>query len=65
MNEQDIKATIKEYGFTFDKITHFKNHDRIKYHDEDATYTWNLRGHIEHLSRKDLVACWAGEVKPQ
>jgi hypothetical protein len=63
MNEEEIKRTITEYGFTFDKVTHFRNHDRIRYHDEDATYTWNLRGHIEELLLKDLVKCWAGEKR--
>jgi hypothetical protein len=63
MNEQEIVQTITEYGFTFDKITHFRNHDRIKYHDEYATYTWNLRGHIEQLLLKDLIKCWAGEKR--
>ena len=30
MNEEELRVTLEKYGYTLEKVTRFKNHDRLR-----------------------------------
>ena len=50
MNEQEIKELLEKKGYVLDKIVHFKNSDRVRWHNDDLDVSINLGKKIEDIS---------------
>ena len=55
MKEKELRQICEKYGYHLDKITRFKNHDRVKVVYPKAVLTLNLRKHLEETPTNGLL----------
>jgi len=58
----ELKKRLKEHGYYLEKVTHFKNHDRIHFSNENINITINLRSTVSQIALDALIEACVGKV---
>ena len=62
VNEEELRVTLEKYGYTLEKVTRFKNHDRLRITTPNdptlkspLTIVLTLKKHLENTPREGLL----------
>lgn len=59
----ELKKRLEEHGYCLWKVTHFKNHDRIHFGNENIKIAINLRSRISEIALDTLIEACIGKVR--
>lgn len=64
--EQQLRNRLKDHGYTFERIVHFKNYDRIIFGNSQIKISINMRGLLAEFALEAIIKACVGkdEYKP-
>jgi hypothetical protein len=58
---EQLRQRLAEHGYTLEKITPFKGHDRITFGNKDLKVSINLRGKLSQFALEAIVKACIGK----
>lgn len=58
---EQLRQRLAEHGYTLEKITPFKDHDRVTFGNKDLKISINLRGKLAQFALDAIVKACIGK----
>jgi len=65
MKQEELEEVLAKVGYKLEKVTRFRNHDRIRVYipSQAITITLTLKKHLEETPRAGLLGAILGETE--